>query len=162
MIELTRKQIHLIRSTIRQALGITSARRAPIVTFRATPVGLLIQSFSDNIAVEHRIEGDFRPDVITLPYEALQACEGKRNDQVSIQEDGDTITVQWLDGGIRERSLDRFRTLWNAHLQETLLPLDALDRSFPARVSSAARCHQCITRSADSGTSRQVERKASA
>ena len=65
MIDLTRKQIYFIRSTIRQTLGITSTRRAPNVTFRATPVGLLIQSFSDNIAVEHRIEGDFRPSVIT-------------------------------------------------------------------------------------------------
>lgn len=46
MIELTRKQVYFIRSTIRQVPGITSARRAPSITFRATPVGLLIQSIT--------------------------------------------------------------------------------------------------------------------
>ena len=135
MIELTRKQIHLIRSTIRQALGITSARRAPNVTVRATPVGLLIQSASDNIAVEHRVEGDFRPDVITLPYEALQACEGKRNDKVSIQQDGDTITVQWLDGGIPQ-------TAQYSHAEPVQVPesppeLTGIDREFVSAMSEA-------------------------
>ncbi|MCB9624427.1 MAG: hypothetical protein H6723_14015 [Sandaracinus sp.] len=53
--------------------------------------------------------------------------------------DGSEELPRWFVEGVaihhaRERSLDRFRTLWNAHLQETLLPLDALDRSFPARV----------------------------
>lgn len=100
MIELTRKQIYFIRSTIRQALGITSARRAPSITFRATPVGVLIQSATEHVAIEHHIAGDYRPEVISLPYEALQACEGKRNDHVGICRDGDSVTVQWIDGGI--------------------------------------------------------------
>ncbi|MBX3251640.1 MAG: hypothetical protein KF901_30970 [Myxococcales bacterium] len=33
-----------------------------------------------------------------------------------------------------ERSLARFQALWNAHLQETLVPLDELDARFPERV----------------------------
>lgn len=128
MIELTRKQIHFIRSTIRQALGITSARRAPNVTVRATPIGLLIQSASDNVAIEHRVEGDFQPEVVTLPYEALQACEGKRNDQVSIQRDGDTISVEWLDGGIPQTA--QYSHVDPIEVPESPTELTGIDREF--------------------------------
>ena len=53
MIEITRKQVRTIRTTIRQSLGITSASRAPAVTFRSTPDGLLVLAVNDNIAIEY-------------------------------------------------------------------------------------------------------------
>ncbi|MEZ5941204.1 MAG: hypothetical protein R3C18_07420 [Planctomycetaceae bacterium] len=147
MIELTRKQIHFLRSTLRQGLGITSAKKAPHVTLRATPVGLLIQSTSGNIAIEHRIEGDFRPEAITLTYEALQACEGKQNDHVSIERDGDTITVQWLDGGIPQSAQV-------SHVEPVEIPvppseLTVLDREFiPAMADAVATTDSESTRHA--------------
>lgn len=135
MIELTRKQIYFIRSTIRQALGITSARRAPSVTIRATPVGLLIQSATEHVAIEHCIAGDYRPEIVSLPYEALQACEGRQSDQVGIQRDGDTITVQWLDGGIPQ-------TAQYSHAEPVQVPesppeLTGIDREFVPAMAEA-------------------------
>lgn len=53
VIEITRKQVRTIRTTIRQSLGITSASRAPAVTFRSTPDGLLVLAVNDNIAIEY-------------------------------------------------------------------------------------------------------------
>ena len=135
MIELTRKQIHFIRSTIRQGLGITSAKKAPSVTLRASPGGLLIQSTSDKIAIEYRVEGDFRPDVITLPYEALQACEGKQNDRVGIQQDGDTITVQWLDGRIPQSA--RYSHVEPVEVPAPPSELTVLDRAFIPAMAEA-------------------------
>ena len=44
MIELTRKQIQKVRATVRQALGLTSARRAPTITFEATSESLVIRA----------------------------------------------------------------------------------------------------------------------
>ncbi|MCA8994713.1 MAG: hypothetical protein KDA88_22235 [Planctomycetaceae bacterium] len=147
MIELTRKQIHFIRSTLRQTLGITSAKKAPSVTLRATPVGLLIQSASDTVAIEHRIEGDFRPEVITLPYEALQSCEGKQNDNVGIQRDGDTITVQWLDGGIPQSA--QYSHVEPVEIPESPAEFTAIDRAFiPAMVEAVATTDNESTRHA--------------
>ncbi len=100
MIELTRKQIQQIRSTFRQALGITTARRAPDVTLRTTPDGLLIQSTTDTTAIEYRVEGDHPPEVITIPYEALKACEGRRDEPVRFTRNADSVTVEWTDAGI--------------------------------------------------------------
>lgn len=54
-------------------------------------------------------------------------------------ETGSRELPRWFVEGVAihhadERSLDRFKVLWNAHLQETLIPLDDLDRRFPVRV----------------------------
>lgn len=50
---------------------------------------------------------------------------------------------RWFVEGVaihhaRERSLERFRVLWSAHVQETLLPLDDLDDRFPARADDVS------------------------
>jgi len=125
VIELTRKQIYFIRSTIRQMLGITSARRAPSITFLATTAKLLIQTATEHIAVEHLIEGDYRPEIITLPYKALQACEGQRNDHVGISRVGDSVTVQWIDGGIPQTAqYENGDSVEPPEIQQELIPVD--------------------------------------
>lgn len=53
--------------------------------------------------------------------------------------EGSSELPRWFVEGVaihhaEERSLDRFRVLWNAHVQESLLSLDELDGRFPARV----------------------------
>ena len=62
MIQLTRKHIRAIRTTIRQSLGITNARKAPTITFRATLTDLRIQAATDKTAIECRLPGTYQPE----------------------------------------------------------------------------------------------------
>ncbi len=100
VIELSRKQIHVVRSTVRQALGITSARRAPVVTFQASSDAVLIRAANDQVAVECRIPGPQRPTCFSLPYEALVTCEGRQADVVRIELADEQATLHWSDAGI--------------------------------------------------------------
>jgi hypothetical protein len=100
MIELTRKHIRAIRSTIRQALGIKSARLAPAITLRAVHNQLLIQAATNTIAIECRLPDDTPPECLAVPYEALTVSEGKQNDRVTFTQRDDTVIVQWTDKSI--------------------------------------------------------------
>ena len=100
MIQLTRKHIRAIRTTIRQSLGITNARRAPTITLRAQTNELLIQAATDKVAVECRLPGSYQPECFAIPYEALGAIEGKQDDLVSLTKRDDIVMLQWADAGI--------------------------------------------------------------
>ena len=100
MIQLTRKHIRTLRTTIRQSLGISNARRAPTITFRAQPNELLIQAATDKVAVECRLPGNYQPECFAIPYEALSTCEGKQDDLVSLTRRDDFVILQWADAGI--------------------------------------------------------------
>lgn len=100
MIELTRKQIQCIRKTLRQALAITSARRATVVTFEATSDALLIRAMTDTLAVEYQVPGNYQSSCFAIPFEALAACEGRQNDVVQFEEAADQVTLRWVDSNI--------------------------------------------------------------
>jgi len=100
MIELTRKNIRAIRSTIRQSLGFKSARLAPAITLRATHNQLLIQAATNTIAIEYRLPGSSPQECLAVPYEALTVSEGKQDDPVTFTKRDDTVIVQWTDKGI--------------------------------------------------------------
>lgn len=100
MIQLTRKHLRAIRTTIRQSLGITNARKAPAITIRATSNELRIQAATQQIAIECRLPGNHQPESFAIPYEALTACEGKQDDIVSISKRKDTVVLEWSDTGI--------------------------------------------------------------
>jgi hypothetical protein len=100
MIQLTRRQIRAVRTTIRQSLGITNARKAPTVTFHSTPGELLIQAATDKVAIEYRLPSNHQPECFTVPYEALTASEGKQDDSVFFNRRDDTVVIEWLDAGI--------------------------------------------------------------
>ena len=100
MITLTRKQIRSLRATLRQSLGITSARRAPSITVRTTGLVLLIQAATEKSAIEFCLPGSHPPDAFSIPYEALMVSEGKQDDQVTFTRRDDTVVLHWTDGGI--------------------------------------------------------------
>ena len=100
MIQLTRKNIRAIRTTIRQSLGITSARKAPTITFCASLTELLIQGTTKQICVVCRLPGNYQPECFAIPYEALSTVEGKQDDLVSFTKRDDIVILQWNDAGI--------------------------------------------------------------
>ena len=100
MIQLTRKHIRTLRSTIRQSLGITSARRAPAITLRAHPNELRIQAATATVAIECKCPGKHQPECFAILYEALAVCEGKQTDLVSFIRRDDMVVLEWADAGI--------------------------------------------------------------
>ena len=100
MIELSRRNIRDIRTTIRQSLGIASVRRAPTITLRATGHQVQIQAATDTIAIECRLPANSTPECFAIPYEAMAACEGKHDDPVWFTRQDNTVIVQWTDKGI--------------------------------------------------------------
>jgi len=135
MIELSRKHIRAIRSTIRQSLGIKSARLAPAITLRATHNQLLIQAATQTIAIECRLPGNTSTECIAVPYDALTISEGKQDDPVTFTRRDDTVIVQWTDKGIPQT-----RTFAAADVVE--MPNDPgqftpIDRRFLAAMANA-------------------------
>ncbi|MDB5336613.1 MAG: hypothetical protein JWN70_2232 [Planctomycetaceae bacterium] len=100
MINLSRKQIHMIRATIRQSLGVTSIRRAPSVTFQTTSDALTIRAADDEIAIEYRLPGNHQSECFAVPYEALAVCEGRQEEPVQFEKTGDLVTLRWSDVGV--------------------------------------------------------------
>ena len=99
MIQLTRKNIRSIRTTIRQSLGITNARKAPTITFCATQNELRIQATTQQLSVECCLPGNYQPECFAIPYEALSTVEGKQDDLVSLTRRDDFVILQWNDSG---------------------------------------------------------------
>ncbi len=101
MIELTRQQVLVLRSTIRQALGLTGSHRSTCcVTFKTTPEELSISARHGEVAITWRISGQYRAECFALPIEAMAICEGRQQDMVCIERVGETATLRWTDAAI--------------------------------------------------------------
>lgn len=135
MIDITRKQVRIIRSTMRQVLGLTTARRAPVVTFQAGNDALLIRAMQDNIAVEFRVPGSYQTACFAIPFEALVACEGTKEDAVRIAQAGDLVNLSWLDANIPQSA--QFATAEPISMPELPGHLAPVDRSFLQAMADA-------------------------
>ena len=135
MIELSRKNIRAARSTIRQALGIKSARHAPAVTLRATHGQILIQAATPTVVMECRFPGNCKPECFALPYEALVNSEGKQDDAVAFTKQEDTVIVQWTDKGIPQSR--RFAAANAAEMPTGPVQFTRMERRFLAAMANA-------------------------
>jgi hypothetical protein len=143
VIELSRKQIHLIRSTIRQTLGITSNRHAPFVTFQVTSGALLIRAANERFAVECRVPGEHQPACFTVPYECLTACEGRQGDIVQFEQSEGLVRLRWFEAGIPQSV--EYSTAEPVSMPEVPKDLAAIDPQFIRAMADA-----CDTAATDS------------
>ena len=143
MIELSRQQIHRIRSTFRQALGRSSSRRTIPITFEGTPQELRIRAISDRVAIEHRVPGSFPTVAFAIPVDALAACEGRREDLVLFEVADSQVTLHWTDANIPQTV--RFPTVEPVALPEPPSELAPMERTFLAAMADA-----CATTDAES------------
>jgi len=59
---------------------------------------------SHDVAIEHRVEGDFQPCEIIVPLDLLAECEAKSEDLVSFEAtDGSRVLARWDDRGIPQQ-----------------------------------------------------------
>lgn len=143
MIELSRQQIHRIRSTFRQALGRSSSRRAMLVTVDGTPQELRVRAVSDRLAIEHRVPGSFPTVSFAIPFEALAACEGRREAPVRFTLADGQVTLNWTDANIPQAA--SFPAVEPVALPEPPSELTPIERTFLAAMADA-----CATTDAES------------
>lgn len=143
MIELSRQQIHRIRSTFRQALGRSSPRKAMLVTVDGTPQELRVRAVSDRLAIEHRVPGSFPPVSFAIPFEALAACEGRRETPVRFTLADGQVTLHWTDANIPQAA--SFLVVEPVALPEAPSELTPIERTFLAAMVEA-----CATTDAES------------
>lgn len=143
MIELSRQQIHRLRATFRQALGRSSSRRTIPITFEGTAQELRIRAMSDRLAIEHRVPGSFPIVAFAVPFEALAACEGRREDPVRFELADGQVTLHWTDANIPQTA--NFPTVVPVALPEPPRELAPIERTFLAAMADA-----CATTDAES------------
>lgn len=136
MIDLSRKQIQVVRSTFRQALGRKSARRALAVTFHAGRDALLIRAANDDLVIEFRIPGNYPASCWAIPIDALSACEGRQDDAVRFEQNDDLVTVQWMDSNIPQSA--QHRVSESVAMPDTPRDLTPVERQFLDAMADAS------------------------
>ncbi len=100
MITITRLLARQVRAIFKRTLNVTARRPAPVVCFRTGPEGLHIRATWSGAAAEYHIEGDLPPEEITIPLDVLAQCEGRREDEVTLERHDNQVTVRWTDDGV--------------------------------------------------------------
>jgi len=77
----------------------------PVVTFVGGFDGCRIQAASADIAIEYHEPGDRTPETVRLPLAALEVCEGRDDDLVTIDVGSDDqVRITWTDRGVPRES----------------------------------------------------------
>lgn len=110
MFQIPRTTLRSLRRDIRHALEVTSPKRAPALTLRVVQGLLVAQASTDRVAVEYRLPSltsATQTDLsITVPCDALRACEGRTQETVTFErcdDQNDQILVQWPDQGVPKK-----------------------------------------------------------
>ena len=104
MITLTRNQARQIRAVFRRCgikpkIGLEQRPR-----FIADSNGLRIRARVMDVAVEYHLPGEFSNEEFSLPVDFLKACEGNRDEPVSIEcRTRNKVVASWLDGGVPQQ-----------------------------------------------------------
>ncbi len=101
MITLTRSLARQVRAVFRRALGVTSRRFSCSVNLETGPEGLRIWAKTSDVAVQYHVVGALSPERITPPFQFLADCEGRKEEPVQLETQGENrATAQWRDGSV--------------------------------------------------------------
>ena len=113
-----------------QALGITSRKSPAPIGFQATNDGITLTTSNETVAIRHTIPGAGTSEAFAIPLAALAECEVRGDEVVTFRREGDSVTVEWRDGGIPQTA--RHDVLVNP--------------AMPSNVESTAVCDQSLMR----------------
>ncbi|MBM4072143.1 MAG: hypothetical protein FJ271_24935 [Planctomycetes bacterium] len=99
MISITRSLARQVRAVFRRLVRRCLGPR-PLVSFQGTSQGLRVRLHGSAIAAEYHLPGSHGDEVIVLPLEALAACEGSREQPVTLEQASAGIQVHWRDHGM--------------------------------------------------------------
>ncbi len=101
MITITRSLARQLRALFRRAGIKPLGGNGPRVQFAAGPDGLRIRSMTLDVAVEYYLAGGQPAEEFSLPLEFLDACEGRRDDPVTLEaRSANNVLASWLDGSV--------------------------------------------------------------
>ena len=100
MVTITRSLARQLRATFRR----TGAGRSGVrtwITFLAAVDGLRIRLKTQDVALEYFQAGEFQPDQLSIPFEFLADCEGRKDEPVTLQvQTNGRALVNWSDRGV--------------------------------------------------------------
>ena len=103
MITITRRLALSLRSVFRRAFG-AGRGPGPAVCFTAGPEGLRVRARLGDAAVEYHARGDFVPETLWLPFSFLADCEGRKDEPVQLEAQGEgRVMAQWRDGSVQQK-----------------------------------------------------------
>jgi hypothetical protein len=103
VIEISRALVRHVRSLLRKSISTGMGRgQRPAVRLQAGRDGLHLRSQQSEVALEYHLPGVLTPETFTLPGEALDDFEGRREqDLVSLEGVGtEAVLARWEDGGV--------------------------------------------------------------
>jgi hypothetical protein len=103
MIEISRALVRHVRAVLRKSTPPGAGRgHRPPVLLQAGRDGLRLRCQQPDVAIEYRLPAVLAPEAITLPGEALEDFEGrKEQDLISLERTGaDAVLARWEDGGV--------------------------------------------------------------
>jgi hypothetical protein len=100
LITITRRLALSLRSVFRRALG-AGRGAGPAVCLAVGPEGLRVRARLGDAAVEYHARGDFVPETLWLPFSFLADCEGRKDEPVQLEAQGEgRVMAQWRDGSV--------------------------------------------------------------
>jgi hypothetical protein len=101
LIEVSRSLIRSFRAVLKKMAVVAGLREPPaMVVFRSDRDGLHMQARNTHIAIEFSQPGNFAADQIAVPADALGDIEGRKDESVRFEIQGDNIVARWQDKAV--------------------------------------------------------------
>lgn len=101
MIEITRQFARTFRAFLRRSLPPRSLRggQPPVIVIEAERRELRLRTHLGDVAVEHRLPGNYATDIVSIPLAALEDFEGRSPEKVTLEAVGtDAVRASWYEG----------------------------------------------------------------
>ena len=85
MITITRKLAQQLRAVFRRCGIKPSVHSGQRANFSAGPDGLHVRAAVFGVAVDYHIPGELPAEELSLPLDCLDACEGRRDEPVTLE-----------------------------------------------------------------------------
>jgi hypothetical protein len=100
LITISRRLAFSLRAVFRRAFG-AGRGPGPAIGFAAGPEGLRVRARRGDVAVEYHAPGEITPETLWLPLSFLADCEGKKDEPVQLEAQGEgRVMAQWRDGSV--------------------------------------------------------------
>lgn len=101
MIEITRSLARTLSTVLRKCFRKTQGGTSPVLTLTSDGDGMRIRCFNHEVAVEHFQVGNLPTRTMSLPLDALTACQGRDDGRVTLESASDNqVVARWHDAGM--------------------------------------------------------------
>lgn len=117
MIEVSRSVIRSFRAVLKKIAVVAGLREPPaVVLFRSDRTGLHLQARNTHIAVEFSQPGNFGSEQIVIPADALGDNEGRKDEPVHFEAQGENVVARWQDKAVPQ--IKQYPAIENGRIPE--------------------------------------------